>query len=319
MRISAVLILAVSLASLFTDHQLQTSSVGGCEGPSALFGATTVTTLACTAGNSPTPPADTSAFGLPSEEQAAVLTITLSNGATCTWRDLHEPADSDRWAGRSPSDGSFAGLGCGAPPGNGSGQGSTIDIQFVPNAAPGEAQLPPPPDPNVVAQVAIDRLQIPTPSIQSGPDPSKLAVNLWTWLWIDDPGTLSATAAVSGVSVTATATLSSATWSLGEPAPTGGPYAQGPPLIITCRGAGTAPLADYDWKTEPPCGHKYSWMSTKERTGGSGKWPVTATSNWTVTWQSNTGVSGSGELNATGNDALEIGEYRTVLVQGPGG
>jgi hypothetical protein len=60
-------------------------------------------------------------------------------------------------------------------------------------------------------------------------------------------------------------------------------------------------------------------MSTKERTGGTGKWPVTATSNWTVTWQSNTGVSGAGQLNATGTDALEIGEYRVVLVQGNGG
>ncbi|HEY5882283.1 MAG TPA: hypothetical protein VIU11_25460 [Nakamurella sp.] len=38
-----------------------------------------------------------------------------------------------------------------------------------------------------------------------------------------------------------------------------------------------------------------------------------------VTWQSNTGVTGSTTLSATGNDALDIGEYRIVLVQGPGG
>lgn len=82
---------------------------------------------------------------------------------------------------------------------------------------------------------------------------------------------------------------------------------------------GTAPPANYDWKAEPSCGHKYTWMSTKERTGGIGKWPISATSNWNVTWQSNTGVSGTATLSATGNDALEIGEYRIVLVQGPGG
>ncbi len=63
----------------------------------------------------------------------------------------------------------------------------------------------------------------------------------------------------------------------------------------------------------------YHWRSLKERTDGTGKWPVAATSNWTVTWQSNTGVTGGTTLSATGNDAFDVGEYRTVLVQGPGG
>jgi hypothetical protein len=130
---------------------------------------------------------------------------------------------------------------------------------------------------------------------------------------------MSATAAAGGVSVTATATLASTAWSLGEPAATGGPYGPGPPVTITCQGTGTPPPANYDWKAEPPCGHKYTWRSTKERTGGTGKWPITATSNWDVTWQSNTGVSGSATLSATGTDALDIGEYRIVLVQEPGG
>ena len=48
-------------------------------------------------------------------------------------------------------------------------------------------------------------------------------------------------------------------------------------------------------------------------------WPITASSNWDVSWQSNTGVSGSTTLTATGTDALDIGEYRIVLVQQPGG
>jgi hypothetical protein len=113
--------------------------------------------------------------------------------------------------------------------------------------------------------------------------------------------------------------LSSVTWSLGEPAATGGPYADGPPVTLTCQGTGTPPPANYDWKAEPPCGHMYTWRSTKERTNGTGTWPITATSNWTVTWQSNTGVTGGTTLSATSNDALEIGEYRTVLVDGPGG
>jgi hypothetical protein len=63
----------------------------------------------------------------------------------------------------------------------------------------------------------------------------------------------------------------------------------------------------------------WHWRSLKERTGGTGKWPITATSNWNVTWQSNTGVTGGTVLNATSNDQFDIGEFRTVLVQGPGG
>ncbi len=160
---------------------------------------------------------------------------------------------------------------------------------------------------------------MPKPNISIGPDRTKLAVNLWTWLWIDDPGPQTTTVSAGGVSVTLTATLTSVTWSLGEPAPTGGAYAAGPPLTVTCQGTGSPPPPNYDWKAEPPCGHKFTWRSTPERTGGTGRWPITATSNWNVTWQSNTGVSGSATLSATGDDALDIGEYRTVLVREPGG
>lgn len=193
---------------------------------------------------------------------------------------------------------------------------------FMPGPAPGAAlapAIPPPPSPQELAERAFRELVIPVPAIAAGPDRTKLAVNLWTWLWIDNPGPQTITVSAGGVSVTVTATLASVTWSLGEPAATGGPYAEDPPVTITCQGTGTPPPANYDWKAEPPCGHKYTWMSTKERTGGIGKWPITATSNWNVTWQSNTVVSGSTTLSATGNDALEIGEYRIVLVQGPGG
>ena len=92
----------------------------------------------------------------------------------------------------------------------------------------------------------------------------------------------------------------------------------GAPTTLACQGPGVAPPADYDWRAEPPCGHKFAWRSLKERTGGSGKWPVTATTNWTVAWQSNTGVSGADALTATTADQWDVGEYRTVLVQAQG-
>jgi hypothetical protein len=121
------------------------------------------------------------------------------------------------------------------------------------------------------------------------------------------------------VSVTATATLKSVTWSLGEPSTTGDTFAPGTAAGLTCQGSGVAPTPADDWKTEPPCGYKFRWRSTKERTGGAGTWPVTATSNWDVVWESNTGVTGATTLAATSADAFDVGEFRTVLVQQPGG
>ncbi len=156
------------------------------------------------------------------------------------------------------------------------------------------------------------------PAIGAGPDRSKLAVNLWTWLWIDNPGPQTVTVAAGGVSVTAVATIASVTWSLGEPGSTGNGYSPGPPVTVTCEGTGTPPPVNYDWKAEPPCGHMFHWRSLKERTNGTGTWPITATSTWNVTWASNTGVTGGTTLNATGNDAFDVAEYRIVLV-GPGG
>jgi hypothetical protein len=171
----------------------------------------------------------------------------------------------------------------------------------------------------VLALRAYGELRIPQPAIGVGPDRDKLAVNLWTWLWTDDPGPLTNTVAAGGVSVTATAVLSSVTWSLGEPKAVSEEFAPGAAATITCDGTGTPPPPDYDWKAQPPCGYMFHWRSLKERTGGTGKWPINATSNWTVTWASNTGATGTITLNATANDQFDIEEYRIVLVQGPGG
>jgi len=244
----------------------------------------------------------------------------------CGWASLPTPlaASDPAWQGNTSADGevmwkSCAILGAGTPGAPGNLEGRPVEYLFFPNAALAAAAVPPPPDPQVIAQRAIRQLQVPPPRISAGPDRGKLAVNLWTWLWIDNPGPLTATAAAGGVSVTATATLDSVTWTLGEPAATGGAYAPGPAVTITCQGTGSAPSANYDWKAQPPCGHKYTWMSTQDRTGGTGTWPITATTNWNVTWQSNTGVTGATTLTSTGNDALQIGEYRIVLVEGAGG
>lgn len=271
----------------------------GPAGPSAAAG-----DGAGAGASTPTPPVDRDESVV---QEADPLTASQIQ---CLSRilDPPPPAGDSRWQGNDPSTGSIIFNDC---------SGQTI-YEFMPGPNPIIAQLAPPTAEELAAQ-AYRELYIAPPTLSFGPDRTRLAVNLWTWLWVDNPGPQTITVAAGGISVTATATLESVTWSLGEPAATGGAYAPGPPVTITCQGTGIAPPPDYDWKAEPPCGHKYTWMSTTDRTGGTGKWPITATTNWTVTWQSNTGVSGATTLTATGTDALEIGEYRVVLVQGAGG
>ena len=240
------------------------------------------------------------------EPDPCPLIVVETLGAGASW-----------WAGNDPSAGHVEINRCAA--GNPTVPGGAIILtRFVPNGGPAVAAPAPPPNPAVLAQQAIAELVVPKPQIGIGPDRAKIAVQLWTWLWVDSPPPVSVTVAAGGVSVTATATLTSTTWSLGEPTPTVGPYEPGPAVTVTCVGAGTQPPPGFDWQAQPPCGHKFVWRSLKERTGGTGTWPISATTSWTVAWQSNTGVAGTDSLTAATADQFDVGEYRVVLVQGAG-
>lgn len=191
-------------------------------------------------------------------------------------------------------------------------------VAFPAPGDPAQPAAPPPPDPAVLAEQAISQLVIPAPRPNFGPDRSTIAVQLWTWLWIDASAPVTSTVELQGVSVTATATLESTTWNLGEPAArdTGEGFRSGPAATVTCSGAGAPYDASVDWKAEPPCGHQFRWRSTDDRTGGSGKWPVAVTTTWGVTWQANTGQTGTATLTGTAADAVQVSEYRILLTPG---
>lgn len=191
-------------------------------------------------------------------------------------------------------------------------------VAFPAPGDPAQPAAPPPPDPAVLAEEAISRLQIPMPDPHFGPDRSTIAVQLWTWLWIDASAPVTSTVELQGVSVTATATLESTTWNLGEPAArdTGEGFRSGPAATVTCSGAGAPYDASVDWKAEPPCGHQFRWRSTDDRTGGSGRWPVAVTTTWGVTWQASTGQTGTATLTGTAADAVQVSEYRILLTPG---
>jgi hypothetical protein len=334
------LISLVSIGTLLTtaaiaQHQLLEISAGSgmsearsCVAPitNNKIGNTKLGTDVCKDGSTSSP--DDKA-----DEVASIGASVNTNGSAspgpesnvaCEWYILDAYSARTRWGSNVPSEGHLEGLKCyprevDTTRAEGGGGSALITSRFVPNAGPAQPAPLPPPDPAVLAERAYGELEIPQPAIGAGPGRDNLAVNLWTWLWVDNPGPLANTVAAGGVSVTATAALSSVTWSLGEPVATGAEFTPGVPATITCTGAGTPPPVSYDWKAEPPCGYMFHWRSLKERTGGTGTWPITATATWNVTWQSNTGATGATTLNASSTDQFDIGEYRIVLVQNPGG
>jgi len=140
---------------------------------------------------------------------------------------------------------------------------------FIPDApaTPGPAL----PDPAALARQVYDQLRLPSPAIRLSPAGRQL-VNLPTWLWLDRAGwgAASATAAVPGESVTATAVPSSVTWALGDGS------------TVTCTGPGTPYSASMNpTGGSPDCGHTYPRSSAGQ---AGATFAVSATVHWSVTW-----------------------------------
>ncbi|WP_434447656.1 hypothetical protein [Lentzea sp. E54] len=163
---------------------------------------------------------------------------------------------------------------------------------------PAGANATPSLTPEQVAQIAHKQLRLPTPSITASPSGTQL-VHLPTWLWLSSgwlPST--ATASVPGVSVTATAKPTSATWSMGDG------------TIVTCTGAGTPFQPGSDPKApSPDCGHTYRTSSA----GQAGQaFPVAVTVHWTVTW-AGAGQSGTfPDLTTTATAAFRVTESQAL-------
>ena len=174
---------------------------------------------------------------------------------------------------------------------------------------------PPPPDPAVLAQQAYKQIPIPKPQINFGPDVANVAVQVPVWLWVNRQTEAAVTVTAGGVSVTATPELQSVTWSMGEPVDPAAPAVLAAP--ITCTGESMYVVAPQypGWSTQPACGYTYSWRSTAARTGGTFKWPVTASATWVINWASNTGQTGQITAPpAVSASQLNVGEWITVGV-----
>lgn len=152
--------------------------------------------------------------------------------------------------------------------------------------------------PAEIARLARNQLRLPVPTIAANPVGDQL-VNLPTWLWLSDGwGPISATATVPGVSVTALATPTSVTWSMGDGA------------TVTCGGAGTPYRPDGDPKApSPDCGHTYRISSAGQPRQ---VFRVIAAVHWTVSW-AGAGQSGTfPDLTTTSDTAFRVAESQAL-------
>ena len=165
---------------------------------------------------------------------------------------------------------------------------------------PAEPQV----DPAVLAETAVSQMGLEAPSIASTPNnPDVLgAVGLPVWFWVDDPGPTTTgpqetTASAGDVSVTARAEFTGLTITTGDG------------TTVECSGPGTEyPGTGID--PSPDCGHVYEQMSDDQP---GEVYQVGITAHWSVTWEANTGETGTAEVQLQTGKELRIGSYQTVV------
>ncbi|MFF0386830.1 ATP/GTP-binding protein [Streptomyces sp. NPDC004286] len=176
------------------------------------------------------------------------------------------------------------------------GQGGLVDVKFLGAAAGGDA---PAVDPAVLAQQALDKMDLEGPAIASPRPGGTYTVGVPMWLWVNQSATTygpnTASASAGGITVTATAKVSKIVWAMGDGS------------AVTCTGPGTPYRAAAGMSESPTCGHVYA----KSAAGAGGKFQVTATSTWTIDWQGGGQNGQLTETRQTGTQAA-VGELQVV-------
>ena len=154
------------------------------------------------------------------------------------------------------------------------------------------------PDPRVLAQQAIEQMDLRAITIGIVPDdgPGSVGlVGLPTWMWAQAPGDntmgpITRTASASGHTVTATGRVEKVAWDMGDGA------------TVTCTGPGKPYEDVYLDSDSPVCGHRYQ---------DQGEHQVSATSHWAIAW-SGMGQSGTIALQLQESTTIKIGEAQVL-------
>lgn len=204
--------------------------------------------------------------------------------------------DHPAWEGHTPDEGSIYICIIDAGP-----QVPGDALFFVPN---GQAPLV---DPAVLAQRALDQLDLAVPEIHIAPDPPLATyVGLETWLWLPDGqwDSLSLTVTAGATSVTVTAEPVRVDWDLTEG-------------TTSCASAGHPWVRGMSPSAQTDCSYTFSTLSDGQP---GGKYAVSATIVYSATWTcSGACLTNNGDLgevpSLTSNDAIEVDERQSVVVQ----
>jgi len=156
--------------------------------------------------------------------------------------------------------------------------------------------------PAVLAQQALSRMRLSPPGIGMAPSPGSTGlVGLPVWLWTAPSATtwgpVSATAAVPGLSVTATARVRQISWAMGDGD------------TVACTTPGTPYTPSLGSGPSPTCGYVYP-ESSHDQPGGV--FVVTATTTWAVTWAGG-GQSGALTVTRTSTTDVRISELQVLV------
>ena len=163
------------------------------------------------------------------------------------------------------------------------------------------------PDLAAIARQVYDEVPLvfPNPSTSPPADADQL-VGFPTWLWIDPAAfqTFDARATLAGITVTVTAEPTTVTWTMGDGA------------TVTCDGPGTPWNPDGGDGQTTDCSHVYQHVSADQ---ADGRYPVSATVTWAVTWNSTTGEGGTlADAGRTTTFDLGVTERQAVVSYGTG-
>ncbi|MFI9825208.1 ATP/GTP-binding protein [Streptomyces sp. NPDC052013] len=201
------------------------------------------------------------------------------------------PAHHPAWKGADPKQNDLYFMSC-----SDKGQNNPDGFVVVPPGQPPAPQV----DPQELAQQAVDSMTLLGPDITSPRADGKYTVGVPMWMWVNQSATTfgpnTASASAGGITVTATAKVSKIVWTMGDGA------------SVTCNGPGTPYKSSQGMAESPTCGHVYSTTSAGAQ---SGKFPVTATSTWTINWQGGGQAGHLTEVRQT-NMQVAVGEVQVV-------
>ncbi|MFI5688388.1 ATP/GTP-binding protein [Streptomyces sp. NPDC051636] len=152
-------------------------------------------------------------------------------------------------------------------------------------------------DPEQLAREAVDKMLLTGPDIASPRAAGRYVVGMPMWMWVHQTATTygpnTASASLAGVTVTATAKVSSINWDMGD----------GTDPVV-CNGPGTKYESSMGKAPSPDCGHIYEEASTEAK---GGKFHGTATATWTINWQVTAGPAENGQFNEVRQTPFAVG------------